>query len=38
MGKKPRDIIVPTQKSLESTIAQAVKNAGILLYVRLKGA
>jgi len=38
MGKKPKDIIVPTQKSLESTIAQAVKNAGILLYVRLKGA
>jgi hypothetical protein len=37
-GKKPKDIIIPTQKSLESTIAQAVKNAGILLYVRLKGA
>ena len=37
-GKKPKDILIPTQKSLESTIAQAVKNAGILLYVRLKGA
>ncbi len=38
LGKKPKEISISPTKNLESTIAQAIKNAGILLYVRLKGA
>ena len=38
IGKKYDQITVPPSKSLESVIAQTVKNGGILLYLRLKGA
>lgn len=38
IGKKPKEIIVSQPNTLQGTISQAVKNAGILLYVRLKGA
>lgn len=38
IGKKPKEIVVTQSSSLQGVIAQAVKNAGILLYVRLKGA
>lgn len=38
VGKKPKEIVVTQPTTLQGVISQAVKNAGILLYVRLKGA
>ena len=38
VGLAAQSVPVPTTKDLDAAITQAVKNAGVLLYVRLKGA
>lgn len=38
VGVAAQSVAVPTTKDLDAAITQAVKNAGVLLYVRLKGA
>ncbi|MCB1659559.1 MAG: hypothetical protein H6996_05735 [Moraxellaceae bacterium] len=38
VGLAAQSIPTPTTKDLDAAITQAVKNAGVLLYVRLKGA
>ncbi|HNA22193.1 MAG TPA: hypothetical protein PLN40_12385, partial [Agitococcus sp.] len=38
VGVAAQSVPAPSTKDLDAAITQAVKNAGVLLYVRLKGA